>query len=181
MKRGTRYFLPIVILSALWAQSSLGTTQEQETQEREFQDPNGRYLLTLKEGWEPVVYKDGAGNTVVDVVFENRERGLLQIREKRQDRDATPEEFARREQETSIRFRPGFTAGSIEPFTNKYYPGAVLSFDFTYGGRPKTARYYYLKIDQNSFYVLRFEGAPQVLRTMRNRTDLMARSFRVLG
>lgn len=153
---------------------------EGASQEREFTDPNGRYALELREGWEPVIYKDGAGNTVVDIVFENRERGLLQIRERRRDQEMTPEEFARREQETSIRFRPGFTPGQLEPFSNRYYEGAVLSFDFTYGGRPKTARYYYLKVDAHTYYVLQFEGSPQVLRTLRNRTDLMARSFRLL-
>ncbi|MBI3948933.1 MAG: hypothetical protein HY314_00540 [Acidobacteria bacterium] len=136
--------------------------------------------MTLREGWQPVISKDGAGNTVVDFVFDNREQGLLRIRERRRDRDMTPEEFARREQETSLRFLPGFTQGSIEPFSNRNYPGTALSFDFTFGGRPKTARYYYLKIDPNTFYVMQFEGNPQVLRTIRNRTDLMARSFRVL-
>lgn len=175
MKYRTIYILLPLIVGATWAEVSGGTAQE-----REFQDPNGRFSLTLREGWEPVIYKDGAGNPVVDIVFENRERGLLQIRERRRDQDMTPEEFARREQETSLRFRPGFTQGSIEPFSTRNYPGVVLTFDFTYGGRPKTARYYYLKIDANTFYVLQFEGAPQVLRTMRNRADLMARSFRVL-
>jgi len=164
-----------IMLSAPGVNASGGAIQE-----REFSDPNGRYSLQLREGWEPVVYKDGAGNTVVDIIFENRERGLLQIRERRRDQDMTAEEFARREQETSIRFRPGFTQGKLEPFSNRSYEGAILSFDFTYGGRPKTARYYFLKIDASTYYVLQFEGSPQVLRTLRNRTDLMARSFRLL-
>lgn len=175
MKHIVRLILLIVVGGAVWSEATWGMIQNQE-----FQDPNSRFSLILQEGWEPVVYKDGAGNTVVDIVFENREQGLLQIRERRRDQDMTPEEFARREQETSIRFRPGFTRGSLEPFTRGNYEGVALSFDFTYGGRPKTARYYYLKIDRNTFYVLQFEGSPQVLRTMRNRTDLMAQSFRVL-
>ncbi|MCS6803794.1 MAG: hypothetical protein RMM98_17440 [Acidobacteriota bacterium] len=149
-------------------------------QDREFIHPDGRYAITLKEGWEEVISKDGAGNTVVDIIFENRERGVLRIRERRRDQDIAPQELAQRDQETSIRFRPGFVQGSIEPFNHKEYPGALLTFDFAYGGRPKTAFYYYLKIDANSYYMLQFEGHPQVLKTMRNRTDLMARSFRVL-
>jgi hypothetical protein len=175
MNYRTSYLLLAAILGALMVTSLWATTQE-----REFQDPNGRFSLTLKEGWEPSVQKDGAGNPVVDIIFENRERGLLRIRERRRDQDTPPEEFARREQELSIRFLPGFTSASIEPFNTKNYPGVVLSFDFTKGGRPKTARYYYLKIDANSFYTLLFEGDSQVLRTLRNRLDLMARSFRVL-
>jgi hypothetical protein len=166
----------------MWAaviSCALSAAQAEPLQDRAFSDPGGKYELTLKEGWEPVTYKDGGGNTVTDIVFENRERGILRIREMRVDENLSAEAVARRELETAIRFRPGFTAGSVEPFSGKDADGVVLAFDFTFGGRHKTARYYYLKINENTVYALRFEGDPGVLRTMRNRTDLMARSFRV--
>ncbi|RMG51043.1 MAG: hypothetical protein D6723_11285 [Acidobacteria bacterium] len=169
------FLVASIVLSSL----SLGLPAQDNG--RVFKDPHGAYMLVLRDRWEPVTYKDGAGHTVVDIIYENRERGLLRIRKRHVDREMTPEEFARRMQETSFQFRPGFTRGSLEPFNRGPYPGALLTFDFTYGGRPKTARYYYLKVDPHTFYVLQFEGNPQVLRTMRNRTDLMAQSFRVLG
>lgn len=175
MKQNRSAWLVTLTLALCWLSISVAARQE-----REFTHPEGRYAITLKEGWEEVISKDGAGNTVVDIIFENRERGLLRIRERRRDQDIAPQELAQRDQETSFRFRPGFVQGSIEPFNHKEYPGALLTFDFTYGGRPKTAFYYYLKIDANSYYTLQFEGHPQVLKTMRNRTDLMVRSFRVL-
>ncbi len=174
MKRSTSFMLAM-FTGILWMQTVWSATQD-----REFKDPQGRYALTLKEGWEAIIHKDGAGNPIADIIYENRERGLLRIREHRRSSNLAPKEFAQREQDMSLRFLPGFTQGTVEPFSHNQYDGAVVNFDFTYGGRPKTARYYYLKIDADSYYALMFEGSPQVLRTMRNRIDLMARSFQLL-
>jgi hypothetical protein len=149
-------------------------------QDRSFTDPGGKYELVLREGWEPTTQKDGGGNMVTDFIFENRERGLLRIREVPIEGNPSAEDAARREVENRIRFMPGYTAGSTERFTTTHAEGVALSFDFSRGGRNKTARYYYLKFNDTTVYVLKFEGDPAVLRSMRNRTDLMARSFRLL-
>jgi hypothetical protein len=178
MKMKTRVVFAILAITVFL---SFFKTDARSLQDRTFKDPGGKYELTLREGWEPVSYKDGGGNLVTDIIFENRERGLLRIREMQVDENLSAEAMARRELEMSIRFQPGYAFGSLEPFKSTHYAdGAALSFDFTFGGRRKTARYYYLKVSENTFYALRFEGDPGVLRTMRNRTDLMARSFRVL-
>ncbi len=167
-----------IILSA--CQAALTPGQDLRREDREFRDPGGKWTITLKDNWEPTVYQDGAGNTVVDIIYDNREEGILRIRPLSADQGVTAEEAASREQESAHRFRPGFTRGKFEPFSGALN-GTVLNFEFTSGGRRKTARYYYLKASDTLFYVLRFEGRPEVLRSLRNRNDLMARSFRQIS
>ena len=145
--------------------------------DREFKDPASKWQIILKDNWEPTTYQDGAGNSVTDIIYDNREEGILRIRALTVDSGTTAEELALREEESTNRFRPGFTKGKLEPFNGNLH-GVVANFDFTSGGRRKTARYYYLKASETLFYVLRFEGRPEFLRSLRNRNDLMARSFR---
>jgi hypothetical protein len=153
----------------------------QSPEEREFTDPQGKYRLLLRDRWEPVTYQDGAGNTVTDIIYNNSEEGLLRIRHFKVDPHVTPSESAARDEETAFRFRPGFVRGALEPFGGSYPGSMVLSFEFTHRGKRKLARYYYLKTDETTLYVLQFEGRAEVLRSIRNRTDLIARSFKALS
>ncbi|MBI4470532.1 MAG: hypothetical protein HY650_14550, partial [Acidobacteria bacterium] len=153
--------------------------QEARQEDRDFKDPAGKWQITLKDNWEPTVYQDGAGNTVVDIIYDHREEGILRIRPLVVDSETGAETLAIREEERANRFRPGFVKGKLEPFSGKL-DGIVQNFDFTTGGRRKSARYYFLRASDTLYYALRFEGRPEVLRSHRNRTDLMARSFRPL-
>ncbi len=150
----------------------------QVSEERPFQDPEGRYQLVLRDRWEPVTYQDGAGNTVTDIVYGSSEEGLLRIRSFKVEPGTSPRAFAEREEEVSLRFRPGYVRGAMEPFGGVYAESVVLNFEFTRRGQKKIARYYYFKTDETTIYALQFEGRPDVIRSTRNRLDLIARSFR---
>ncbi len=152
---------------------------QQTAEERPFQDPDGRYQLVLRDRWEPVTYQDGAGNTVTDIVYGSSEEGLLRVRQFKVEPGTSPRAFAEREEEISLRFRPGYLRGTMEAFGGVYPESVVFNFEFTRRGQKKVARYYYFKTDETTIYVLQFEGRPEVIRSTRNRLDLIARSFRV--
>lgn len=170
-----------LLLVTLGLASEATQTPPSRPEEREFKDPQGKYSLLLRDQWEPVTYQDGAGNTVTDIIYNNSEEGLLRIRQFKVEPQVTPRDYASRDEETAFRFRPGFVRGSLEPFGGSYPDSVVLTFEFTHRGKRKLARYYYLKTDETTLYVLQFEGRVEVLRSIRNRTDLMARSFKVLS
>lgn len=153
---------------------------DQDRGEREFKDPTGKYQLVLRDLWEPNSYEDGAGNTVTDIIYGNSEDGILRIRQFKVDPGQTAQDYATREEEVSLRFRLGFVRGTREPFSGTHHSGTVFNFEFTRRGRRTAARYYYLKSDETTLYILQFEGRPEILRSIRNRTDLIARSFKVI-
>jgi hypothetical protein len=165
MKRTIPIFLPVLLVL-------------QTIEERPFQDPEGRYQLVLRDRWEPVTYQDGAGNTVTDIVYGSSEEGLLRVRQFKVEPGTSPRAFAEREEDVSLRFRPGYLRGAMESFGGTYPESVVLNFEFTRRGQKKVARYYYFKTDETTIYVLQFEGRPEVIRSTRNRLDLIARSFR---
>ncbi|GBC83048.1 hypothetical protein HRbin10_02187 [bacterium HR10] len=150
----------------------------QAPEERPFHDPEGRYQLVLRDRWEPVTYQDGAGNTVTDIVYGSSEEGLLRIRQFKVEPGISPRAFIEREEEVSLRFRPGYLRGAIESFGGVYPESVVFNFEFTRRGQKKVARYYVFKTDETTIYLLQFEGRPNVIRSTRNRLDLIARSFR---
>jgi len=167
-------------LLPLIAAGAVNGAQQQQKEERLFKDPDGRYEIVLRDLWEPVTYQDGAGNTVTDIVYENSEEGVLKVRQFKVDPGTSTEAYAKREEEISLRFRPSYVRGSLEAFSGTYPNGVVFNFEFTRRGKRRAARYYYVKTDETTIYVLQFEGRPEVIRSMRNRTDLMARSFKLI-
>jgi hypothetical protein len=53
----------------------------------------------------------------------------------------------------------------------------VFNFEFVRAGRPMSGRFYFLKAPDGSVYLLRFTGFRDKLRTIRNQTDSIARTF----
>ena len=55
--------------------------------------------------------------------------------------------------------------------------GSVFNFEFVRNGRPMSGRFYFLKANDNTVYVLRFMGYRDRLRSIRNQTDSIGRTF----
>ena len=81
-------------------------------------------------------------------------------------------------EEDKLQFKPGFVAGKEEVFRGSLI-GKVFNFEFIRSGRNMSGRYYFLKADENTVYVLRFEAFRDKLLTIRNQTDSMARTFKI--
>ena len=109
--------------------------------------------------------------------FVNGDRleGFLQIRKQVIDANTTLSELARRDQDQSLRYLPGFVDGKEEKFSGRLN-GVTVSYEFVKNGKPMMGRIYYLA-DNRTVYA--DSGLRDKLTRIRNQTDQIARSFRL--
>ena len=60
-----------------------------------------------------------------------------------------------------------------------FLKGTVFNYEFVRAGRPMSGRFYFLKANDNTIYVLRFTGFRDKLRSIRNQTDSIGRTFTI--
>ncbi len=142
-----------------------------------FEDPDGKYILTLAPGWSALVSRDGLNRLDVKIVYRINENGTLRIRRVTVEEGTTPMAFAKRDEEQTLRFQPGYAKGSTEAFLGGV-DGALVSYDFTISGRPLIGRAYYIKVNPTTIFSMRFTGLRNILGPVRNHTDAMVRSLK---
>lgn len=143
----------------------------------EFTDPSGQYKMTLIGEWRAVSYDDAVGRHRTEFVYRDRSEGLLKIT--RETLPGALTDAVRQDEENLKIYRSGFERSSSEQFGGGAMTGIRLSFFSTEGNRKMANTYYYLQ-DKNAMWVLRFTGKRGSLDTVRNITDQVARSFRIL-
>ena len=82
------------------------------------------------------------------------------------------------EAKLKTQFLPGYVAGKQESFSGKL-KGIIFNFEFVRSGRSMAGRYYFLRANDATVYILRFTGQKDSLRSLRGQTDSIARSFAV--
>lgn len=173
MKRHSIFALSLLILTAAFA-------VEASAQEF-FEDPDGKYSMSLPAGWLGIVNKDGLGRNEVNIVYKVRENGALKVR-RIEDDDVKMDSmaYANKDESERIRFNPKYDKIGIEKFVmGGGKSGALLSYDYhSTSGQPFTGRVYYLRTDEKTIYVLQFTGRKNILSTLRSHTDAIARSFK---
>lgn len=142
-----------------------------------FSDPNVDYTFDVPdERWKMTV-KPSATKPNVEYVFVDRNDGHLEVRKVAVAKDALLGDVIRAEEE-KLQFLPGYVAGRDENFSGRLR-GSIFNYEFVRGGRPMSGRFYFLKANDNTIYVLRFTGFRDKLRSIRNQTDSMARTFEI--
>jgi hypothetical protein len=144
---------------------------------QEFTDPAGQYKLTLIGDWRAVSYSDAVGRPKTEFVYRDRSEGLLKVA--RETLPGALSDFVRQEEENLKIYRSGFEGSVKEPFGGGALAGIRLSFYSTEGNRKMANTYYYLQ-DKNAVWALRFIGKRGSLDAIRNVTDQVARSFRLI-
>ena len=142
-----------------------------------FSDANVDYAFDIPDTRWKMTVKPSAANPNVEFVFAERNDGHLEIRSVAAAKDAMMADVIRNE-ELKLQFLPGFVAGREENFGGTLR-GTIFNFEFVRAGRPMSGRYYFLKAPDGSIYVLRFTGYTDKLKTLRNQTDSIARSFNI--
>lgn len=127
--------------------------------------------------WHVISEPDGV-HEHTEFVNGDRLEGYLQIRKQVIDANTTLSDLARRDQDQSLRYLPGFVNGKEEKFSGRLN-GVTVSYEFVKNGKPMMGRIYYLQADNRTVYALRFSGLRDKLARIRNQTDLIARSFRL--
>ncbi len=128
------------------------------------------------EKWKMTV-KPSATTPNVEYVYGDRTDGHLEVRRLNIPTKAIISDLIK-EEEQKLQFLPGYVAGKEEQFGG-FLNGLIFNFEFVRAGRPMSGRFYFLKADEASLYVLRFTGYRDQLRSIRHQTDTIARTFKV--
>jgi hypothetical protein len=164
-----KYSFPLAVFFGLFlAVSAFAQTQS-------FSDANAGYRFDLPEtGWK-MTTKPSALSPNVEYVFNDRRDGHLEVRRLNLNVGDTLMDLIR-DEEGKLHFLKGYVAGKEEPFAGKMR-GTVFNYEYVASARNMSGRFYFLKADDGSVYVLRFTGERDKLRAIRNQTDLIARTF----
>ena len=127
--------------------------------------------------WRTISEPDPA-HAHIEFVYGDRLDGHLQVRKEVVEVGTTPSVLAQRDQESKLRFLPGFVEGKVDQFNGRL-DGVTMSYEFVKAGKPMLGRIYYLQADNRTIYTLRFSGLRDKLGRIRNQTDLIARSFKL--
>ena len=165
----------IAILAAIILLVPIGLFAQEST----FSDPSVDYSFVLPEaGWKQIV-KPSATSPNVEYVYNDRREGYLEVRKLTVAKNAILTDVMRTE-ETKLQFLPGYAAGKEENFSGALR-GSVFNYEFLRIGRNMVGRLYLLRADDTTVYVLRFTGEREKLKSIRNQTDSIARTFNVKG
>lgn len=144
-----------------------------------FSDANVDYSFTLPDAKWKMTTKPSQSSPNVEYVYGDRFDGHLEVRRLTVEKDSVLTDVLEKE-EQKLQFRPGFIAGRQETFTGKLR-GAIFNFEYVAAGKNMSGRYYFLKANDTTVYVLRFSGQKDKIRSLSAQTDSIARSFAVSG
>ncbi len=142
-----------------------------------FSDPNVDYAFTLPEAKWKMTVKPSATSPNVEYVYGDRFDGHFEVRKLTVPKDSILTDIVQ-DEEQRLQFRPGFVSSREENFSGKLR-GAIYNFEYVAAGRVMGGRFYFLKANDTTVYVLRFSGQKDSLRSLRNQTDSIARTFGV--
>ena len=159
-----------IILSILAVASAFGQTER-------FSDPSVDYSFDIPDAKWKMTVKPSATIPNVEYVYIDRNDGHLEVRRLSVAKDARMPDIIR-DEEQKLQFLPGYVAGPDENFVGRLR-GSVFNFEFLRSGRPMSGRFYFLRANDTTVYVLRFTGFRDKLRGIRNQTDSIGRTFEV--
>jgi len=141
-----------------------------------FSDANVDYTFDLPEAkWKQTV-KPSTTSPNVEYVYGDRADGRLEVRRLAFKNGDTLADLIASEEQRLQGFVPGYVVGKEEDFKGSLN-GKIFNYEFIRSGRNMSGRFYFLKADDKTVYVLRFTGQREKLRSVRNQTDSIARTF----
>ena len=168
MKLSKSSFLFSVAIGFLLAVSVLAQTPT-------FSDAAVEYTFDLPESAWKMTGKPSTTSPNVEYVYGDRSNGRLEVRRITIKADDMLADVIKTV-EQSLQFQPGYVAGKQEEFKGSL-GGKVFNYEYINSGRNMSGRFYFLKADDKTVYVLRFTGQRDKLRSVRNQTDSIARTF----
>lgn len=140
-----------------------------------FTDANVEYTFDLPETTWKQSAKPSVTSPNVEYVYGDRSNGHFEIRKVAVKSGDLMADIIRSEGDR-LQFQPGYVAGKEENFSGALN-GKIFNYEFVRSGRNMSGRFYFLKADDKTVYVLRFTGQRDKLKSLRNQTDSIARTF----
>lgn len=169
MRRTRRLLIGLFMLAAFASAASAQETYTSESDDYSIELPS--------QTWKSVARPDNARQHT-EFIYGERSDGYLRVRKEVVESNTSLSDFARTEQDTKMRFLPGFVGGKEERFSGKLN-GIVTTYEYTSGGKAMIGRVYYLQADPRTVYVLHFTGHRDKLQRIQNQTDSIARGFKL--
>jgi hypothetical protein len=147
-----------------------------------FFSPDHKYSLRLPVNWEARRVKDGVAQEHV-VIFSGPAQDIkLEVRHFPAAEVKTAYALATLEEAQYVRFQTGYVKGKLVslPELKINAEVALLEYNFVQEGKPMLGRNYYLRLNQNQFYLLRFNGAAKALQALDSQVRKIVTSFRLL-
>lgn len=144
-------------------------------QDAVFTDTNVDYSFTLPDAKWKMTVKPSATSPNVEYVFGERRDCHLEVRRLTVAKDAILSDVIQ-DEEQKQQFRPGYVAGKDENFVG-HFRGSVFNFEYVTAANNMAGRFYFLRANATTVYLLRFTGQKDIIRTIRNQTDSIARTF----
>ncbi len=142
-----------------------------------FTDPNVEYTFTIPSDTWRMTAKPSPTNPKVEFVYGDRQNGYFQVRKLTVPKDAVLGEIIR-DEEQKLAFQQGFVAGHEESISGKLR-GTIFNYEYIATARTFAGRFYFLRSNETTVYVLRFTGEKDSIRVIRPQTDTIARTFGV--
>ena len=165
----------LIVFAALVLLIPVGVLAQEST----FSDPNVDYSFVLPEPEWKLVIRPSATTPNVEYVRSDRRGGHLEVRRLTVSKNAILTDVMK-DEETKLQFLPGYVAGKEENFSGALR-GSVFNYEFLRAGRNMSGRFYFLRADDTTVYILRFTGEREQLKSIRNETDSIARTFMIRG
>lgn len=142
-----------------------------------FSDANADYTFDLPDAKWKMTVKPSATSPNVEYVYGDRSDGHLEIRKVVVGKNDVMTDIIQ-DEEQKLQFRNGFVAGKQETFAGKL-KGSIFNFEYVASARNMSGRFYFLRANDTTVYLLRFTGQKDSLRSLRAQTDSIARTFTV--
>lgn len=170
MKLNKFSFLFSVVIGLFLAISAVAQTET-------FSDANVEYTFDLPNATWKMTAKPSTTSPNVEYVYGDRSAGYLEVRKLSVKADDLMSDVIAGEEE-KLKFLQGYVAGKEENFAGNL-KGTVFNFEYIRSGRNMSGRFYFLKVNPTTVYVLRFTAQKEKLMTVRNQTDSIARTFEI--
>ncbi|CAN5625442.1 hypothetical protein BH20ACI4_BH20ACI4_10110 [soil metagenome] len=162
-------FSLVLMIAAAGLFLSVSITAQNKT----FSDPSVEYTFEIPEAnW---IMTNKSPN--VEYVYNDKKDGHFEVRKLSVKSGEMLADVIRGE-EQKLQFLPGYVAGKEENFQGAYN-GRVFNFEYVRSSLNMSGRYYFLKVNDTTVYLLRFSGNRDKLRSIRNEVDLIARTFKL--
>ena len=142
-----------------------------------FSDPNVEYTFDLPDAKWKITVKPSATSPNVEYVYGERSDGHLGVRKLTVGKNDLMSDIIQ-DEEQKLQFNSGFVAGKQETFAGKL-KGSVFNYEYVSSARNMSGRFYFLRANDTTVYVLRFTAQKDALRSLRSQTDAIARTFAI--
>ena len=149
-----------------------------KSQTRSYTAENLDYVLVLPTAQWRAINVPGVTNDSTEFRYDSDGAVHLRIRRELVDADVTVADLIQRQQGLHRSSLPGYVKEKVEPFAGRL-GGARYAYEYVTEGKPTARVSYYLEANNRLIYRLEFAGSPDLLRTLSEQTDLIARSFRL--